>query len=204
MRKRKTGALSNRKFVRALYEHYDGAKKCVCCEDPIQTPNWHHILPVALGGKDIITNMVPVCDACHKAIHNMKPAWYYKFKAGPSGGRPIDRPENCENIFEDYVRCRISKSEAAERLGKSLHFIECKAFIEYKFNHSIAKYKNNIDIYLKCAGRKDVNAIEDGRVVGSILYEDGTTEELYWGKEEPLTGKSRVGIIREKKKLKFW
>ena len=44
-----------------------------CCNCGITTDiQWHHIVPLALGGNDIETNIVPICIKCHALIHNKK------------------------------------------------------------------------------------------------------------------------------------
>ena len=30
---------------------------------------YHHVVPLAFGGRDVITNIVPLCDNCHKMVH---------------------------------------------------------------------------------------------------------------------------------------
>lgn len=44
-------------------------KECCNCksEENIQ---YHHIVPLAAGGCDIISNIVPVCSNCHALIHS--------------------------------------------------------------------------------------------------------------------------------------
>lgn len=197
MNHRENNHLTNRAFRRELEERYDGAKECVCCGEPIDEPIWHHILPVAQGGQDIPSNLVPVCECCHKAIHSMKPSWRYKTRSG--GGRPIEKPDRCYDIFEDYVRCRIAKSEAAYRLKKGIHFMELKIFQNYKKENGIVSYKNNLDIRIAKNGH---NELSYGVPVGSIQYADGTEEIMLWGVEEPITGESFIEILNSPKKIK--
>lgn len=44
-------------------------KLCVNCGAPATCE--HHIVPIALGGNDIPSNKVPLCDKCHGAIHSV-------------------------------------------------------------------------------------------------------------------------------------
>ena len=45
----------------------------VCCncgnKNNIQ---YHHIVPLAIGGQDILTNIAPLCEACHNLVHSKK------------------------------------------------------------------------------------------------------------------------------------
>ena len=70
---------------RDISTHYDRntliRKKgtiCANCNVDVKTNIiYHHIVPIAVGGRDIITNIVPLCENCHKLIHfgrkNTKP-----------------------------------------------------------------------------------------------------------------------------------
>lgn len=182
MSKRENNMLSNKQFVRALYEHYDGAKQCLGCGEPIDKPEWHHIVPVAVGGQDRITNIVPLCHACHSAITFMKPVQEYMREGYEASkeyktiGRKPEIPENSDAILEDYFRCRIPKSVAAERLGKSGHFVESRFYIDYKKSRDIVESRNNIDLRMSIHGR-----IETGENVGYVKYADGRVEKfVFW------------------------
>lgn len=182
--------LANKTFRQELLDRYDGAKKCVCCGEAIDEPIWHHILPCRLGGGDLVTNIVPVCHACHQAIHNMKPNIYYRFKSmGKVGGRKVDYKPEYDDIFEDYVRCRISRSEASARLNKGIHFKENKAFKEFMQRNNILRLKNRLDIILS---KHENEPLKVGTEVGSIEYMDGRIEYLYWGMEEAKSGASEI------------
>ena len=196
---RENNRLASQKFRKVLLQHYGGAKKCVCCGEPISEPIWHHILPVANGGQDIVTNIVPVCEFCHKAIHNMKPAFYYKCKANNSGGRPKKKwVDNAEDIFDDYLHCRISKIEAKERLKVKYNFCDRPEYKEWLFKQNVKSARNNLD-YTMCL----YNCIAIGQNVGYIEYEDGTRIEIPWPiEQEPKSGKSIVPTGKWSKRVK--
>ena len=184
--------LASKAFRQELLDRYDGAKQCVCCGEPIDEPIWHHILPCHLGGGDLVTNIVPVCHACHQAIHQMKPNIYYRFKSwGKVGGRNVDYKPEYDDIFDDYVRCRISRTEASERLNKGIHFKENKAFQEFLQKNGIVAVKNKLDLLMS-----KHNGIEIGQKVGYIEYADGEVEELRWRVgEEPRSGETRIPTV---------
>jgi hypothetical protein len=46
---------------------------------------WHHIFPLACGGRTEVTNLVQVCDSCHASVHLMM--WQIA-----NGGLVVDRP----------------------------------------------------------------------------------------------------------------
>lgn len=44
-------------------------KKCINCGADATCE--HHVVPISLGGNDIPSNKVPLCDSCHALIHNI-------------------------------------------------------------------------------------------------------------------------------------
>lgn len=162
--------------------------KCRYCGST-ENIEWHHATPLFLGGEDTLENMLPVCYFCHKiqtrifmAVANETGSREKK------GGRHAIYPDNYEAILEDYTRCRISKSEAAKRLGKpSIRFNNEKFLAKYMTDNGIVKYRNNLDIYMS---KHDYISV--GHKVGMIEYVDGRTEELFWGVEKPITGESSI------------
>lgn len=162
--------------------------KCVNC-GATEDIEWHHIVPLEIGGYDTLENMAPLCHSCHKAVthHELLLATFGRIH-DKKGGRPSVLPDNYEAILEDYTRCRISKSEAAKRLGKpSVRFNGEMFLVKYMTDNGIAKYKNNLDIYMS---KHDYISV--GHKAGMIEYVDGRTEELFWGVEKPLTGESSI------------
>ena len=56
------------------YEYLKKEKGTVCInclsnDKPIQ---YHHVVPISLGGQDILSNIVPLCEDCHNLIHHAK------------------------------------------------------------------------------------------------------------------------------------
>lgn len=192
MSRRENNVLSNKAFVRALYNHYDGAKKCHICGREIEQPEWHHILAKKLGGPDNMNNIIPLCHACHTAITHMKPVTKYRtHESAKLSGRKAMYPDNYEAILEDYTRCRISKSEAMERLGmKKGKLNDLKFFREFRKKNGIVRQRNNVDVYMSKHDR-----IAVGYKIGEIEYVDGRKEELFWGVEKPLTGESSIPTV---------
>lgn len=50
------------------------ASMCECSDYHSPVPLrfvWHHILPLACGGRSTADNLIQVCDSCHYAIHRM-------------------------------------------------------------------------------------------------------------------------------------
>lgn len=43
---------------------------CNCQKDQKDAIQFHHIIPLAIGGNDYDSNIVPLCDDCHNLIHH--------------------------------------------------------------------------------------------------------------------------------------
>lgn len=57
------------------FESIDGigrATECVIAKEHRPKPLrfvWHHVLPIAAGGKTLGPNLVQLCDSCHYTVH---------------------------------------------------------------------------------------------------------------------------------------
>ena len=71
--KNETPVISRDKRKKSQHYTYSYLKSTVgdkCCScgssDNIE---YHHVVPLSLGGQDVITNIYPVCSSCHSLIH---------------------------------------------------------------------------------------------------------------------------------------
>ena len=145
---------------------------------------WHHVVPLELGGDDCPRNMVPLCTSCHiKITFGKFTERERRAERARGSGNKKREPANCKAVFEDYVRCRIPKSIAADRLDAGNHFPDWYAFKDYLKEYGIEKYYNHLDMILSKNG-----FVESGKEVGRIEYTDGHIEVLFFGLEKPLTG----------------
>lgn len=162
--------------------------RCINCGDD-ENIEFHHVVPLEIGGYDTPSNMVPLCHACHKAVtfHQLTLQTFGREHKKRGGRKRRQWPEETDDVFTDYVRCRISKKECCDRLRVDEKFIGTDRFKQYKEEHGIYKYRNNIDLHLSMR-----YSVQKGEEVGYIKYKDGTYEYFYWGNEEPTTGESDV------------
>ena len=150
---------------------------------------WHHLIALGAGGEDTFNNMIPLCHSCHMRTHMLKPHIMSRVY-GRNGGRPQKWVDDTDKIFQDFVHCRISKTECCERLGRHVSFTDTDRFRDFKRLNKIKTCRNNIDIILS-----KHNGIEVGQTVGYIKYVDGRTEFMKWKESEPLTGASSVATV---------
>lgn len=168
---------TSEKFRNQVTELY-GAK-CVNCGSGDEV-EFHHIVPIALGGRDIPSNVAPLCYTCHKAAHTGRKTGDIIKKNGHTGS---GRKRKCDEVaFEDafnkYIGGRIGKTKFCELIGRkgksfSAHFPQ---FEEAKERHGIKEFRNNIDI----RGTISAKRLEDGDPVGYIEYLDGRMETMLY------------------------
>lgn len=142
--------------------------KCVNCNSDYKV-EYHHIVPLALGGTNRLSNIVPLCYQCHKAAHNGRHMTQYA-KNSKNTGRPNKVSyEDAEPILDLYFSCIIGTAECIERLGysKKTHMQDIPHHGKYKKENSILASKNRIDIIVQ---KNNGEMPEDGREIGYIKY----------------------------------
>lgn len=141
-----------------VYKRFDG--KCCNCKS---TENLviHHAVPISRGGSDEITNLVLICDRCHRAFHYGQNV--VKYRTGlHMGGRP--RGLRDDNVFWDFIHAEITGAEAVEKLG-------------YAKSYKISNNPNFQD-FLKENG---IVKLKRPPYYSEIEFEDGRTEAWHRG-----------------------
>lgn len=143
---------------------------CVNCgsENSIQ---YHHIVPLSLGGTNNITNIVPLCYKCHRLAHgarNLNNICKPKIT-----GRPKAAPvKNYTSILDRYIRCEIGNKRCKQLLGlpAGCHISEYWYVKEYYKKQEIVSVRNQVDL-LKTEKNK-INKETSDRTRGIITYKD--------------------------------
>lgn len=160
-------------FREALKERY-GTKCYICGEEGAE---YHHVVPLWMGGEDTINNFIPLCRwhhmLCHKG-HSMRGA----IKGG-GRKRATAKVGGYKYILDDYIECRIGTQECKRALGISdaTGISDRKWFREYLKEKGIKAHRNNVDILrsrVNRTGKRQTN------VVGWIEYNNGNREEFVW------------------------
>ena len=89
---------------------------CVSC-GAIESIDYHHILPLSLGGDNRYSNIVQMCCLCHDKIHGngvRLTRW-----RGNVGRRKESAPIGYREVLVRYVTGEIGMDEAKEALGLS-------------------------------------------------------------------------------------
>ena len=57
------------KFSKSILKQIKGTVCVNCGKNELDEINYHHIIPLSLGGNDIESNIVPLCSKCHDLLH---------------------------------------------------------------------------------------------------------------------------------------
>ncbi len=165
-------------------------KGSVCCNcGGSENIEYHHIVPISLGGNDIESNIVPLCHRCHKTAHNGRHITHYT-NSSNSGRKPKIPYKDACKIYDMYVNGEIGKLKASELMecGKNVQIIHQRSFRRYKEERGILKVKNNIDVI---GTNSDLT---NGMQCGYILFNDGHVKNMVYKD----TGKNDVEYIKRK------
>lgn len=164
------------KFMELLMKAH--GTKCANCGGN-KDVEYHHIVPLTMGGTNAISNFIPLCYICHKKSHGYK--IHMERIRKKSNGRPSKICSNYDEIFDQYKSGKIGSSEVKKLLGISqkTHFTEHVLYKQYLEKNGIKYIKNNIDIILKKNGY-----LFPGRSVGHIEFVNEDILEIRYSKKD--------------------
>lgn len=150
---------------------------------------YHHIVPLFLGGQDSLDNMVALCHKCHKAAHKGRHVSHYVDFSNSGRKRNIDK-QKAFDVMGAYLEGEIGTRKCKEMLGysetctlKNLVWIK-----EYMKENSIEDFKNTVDV----AAVTSNDGLYEGRIVGFVKYTDGTIRHIFYRD----TGMNDVEYVR--------
>lgn len=166
----------SRKTIPAEWKEILG-HKCANCgsEEDIE---YHHIVPLCVGGTDRITNIVALCHACHAAAHNGRDLTEYRKQRGTQKGK---RPPKCDD--ETAYRALdllaageigIRKCQQLMNLKRSTQPRATSQYAAWCADRGIADIRNHLDSSI-------INAptnVKDGFVIGYIRYLTGEKKNI--------------------------
>ena len=141
--------MPSKALKRKISEHWQN--QCACCHR-IDYLEYHHIIPIAEGGKDDFDNIILLCGRCHAIVHGRS------FDAcRPNCKTSIDY-ESAKPILDRYFNEEIGTRETKEllHLSPKTHLSESALVKRYKREHHIEKFYNHVDLY-NSIGKKTTN-----------------------------------------------
>lgn len=163
----------NRKSFKKILKEELG-HKCANCSSETDI-EYHHIVPLALGGTNRITNIVPLCSECHEIAHGSVKIRQI-CKPIVTGRKRLPLPENYKDILWKYFYGEIGKSECETLLSVNgaSKLNDRPFFREFIQENNIASYENKIDTYKRFpASRKS------GKLLSKVTFIDGTEKVKY-------------------------
>lgn len=116
-----------------------GSVCCNCGKDCGEQIEYHHVIPLERGGKDILSNLAPVCYECHSMIHFN----FERRKPERTGRRrKVYDQELMDSVFTRYVNKELSEIEAKKELGTGCHIKDMIQFKEWAEEHGIDPKQN--------------------------------------------------------------
>lgn len=149
--------------------------KCVNCGSEICI-EYHHIVPLTLGGTNNITNIVPLCYGCHEIVHGIKDIRL--IRRTKKSGRKRIIPDNYEEPIERYLNGDIGRKECEKLLGlnNTTKLTDKMYFRDYLKDRGIVSYKNRVDM-INCKRSKHCD--HTGEILSKITFSDGTEKIRY-------------------------
>lgn len=163
----------NRTSFKEMLRRIKGCRCQVCkSTDNVQ---YHHIVPLFLGGSNDLDNIIPLCSVCHAKAHGGQ---NMRVIASSGGGRKKKKPpKGYKVVLDRYFRCEIGKAECQEILGYTGSKInDVWWYKEYMNELGIVGFRNNIDIML-C--KKNHQEIMPHQELGYVEYARGSREYFY-------------------------
>lgn len=135
---------------------------------------YHHIVPLFLGGRDVQSNIVPLCYKCHKAAHHGRHLSEYRDPRNKGGRKPNVSDEEAFAAFDLFTNGEIGTRKCKEMIGVSekTQIKDRVQFIKYMAQNGIEGVRNNVDIVASNS------VLKEGKIVGKIKYTDGTEKIL--------------------------
>lgn len=113
---------------------------CVNCGSDLDI-EYHHIVPLKLGGSNRLTNIVPLCYVCHKIAHGARNI--RRTCRSDNGGRPRNKiRSDYKQVLDDYLMGFIDRDTCQNKFG----FKGAQKFTDMAFFKDYLKEKTDCKI----------------------------------------------------------
>lgn len=128
------GTYSRKVSHKAKREMILGSVCCNCGKECGKDIEYHHIVPLERGGKDIVSNLAPLCYECHTICH-----FPYERKKPERVGRKRKEydPDLMDSVFGRYVNKELSEKDARAELGTGCRIKDMVQFKEWAKQNGI-------------------------------------------------------------------
>lgn len=150
--------------------------KCGNCGSE-EMVEYHHIVPLVLGGTNNITNLVPLCYKCHKAAHHGRHITSFADHSRSNDGRP----PKCDDETAFKTLDLLADGQIGVRTCKRLMSLSDRT--EPRVTSQYPKWceKRGIEDVRNILDTKIANKcrpIAPGTIIGEVTYSDGTKKNI--------------------------
>ena len=120
---------NTREWFNRNKSYYYNNKEMICINcDSVNDLHLHHIVPLAIGGTNKLSNVVVLCNECHGKIHGVDMVKHRKLQRegierakeqGKYKGRKEVKIDNFEYHYNRYMNREVNKSQLARELNIS-------------------------------------------------------------------------------------
>jgi len=141
-----------------------------------ESVEYHHVVPLKLGGTNRLSNIVPLCHKCHKAAHNGQHITHYADYSNATGRPPKVPDEEAFKAYDLLVDGQIGNKKLKQMLNlrNSTHPNATAQYKRYLAARGIKSIRSNFDVGLTLSCETFV----DGRVIGYVVYESGEKKDI--------------------------
>lgn len=136
---------------------------------------YHHIVPVSLGGTNNIRNIVPLCHKCHMAANRGRHINDYRQYTKKMGRHLIVSDADAFHAYDMLLSGEIGSYTCKKLLkcSESTKITQSKQYKRWREERGIRTMRNNLDVRITNKG-----FAEDGCIIGSVSYIDGRAEAI--------------------------
>lgn len=163
---------TSKEFRSAVIELYGDS--CINCGSK-ENIEFHHVVPIALGGTNTVRNVVPLCHVCHLAAHKGRHINHYVDMKNTGRKTLAENNPDANKYIGWYINGLIGKRKFSELSGYAIGSIHkgLPGIQKYMKDNGILDFKNTIDLV-------GTTRLQEGAAVGYIVYSDGRRENVFY------------------------
>lgn len=147
---------------------------CVNCGSD-ECIEYHHIVPLSLGGTNRLSNIIPLCHRCHCAAHKGRHISHY-IDLSNSGRKPKVPDEEAFAIYDRWVDGQFGSRRCQQLLDLegSTRPSATEQYKRYIDARGIKSIRHNYDFAVTVSP----HSVDEKRMVGKVTYLDGREEPI--------------------------
>ena len=164
---------------------------CANCGSP-EMVEYHHIVPLYVGGTNNPTNIIPLCASCHYLVHHgvrLDKTVLKKMR----GGRPrAIATDEQKKAFEDYLFCRLPGIRVKEILNTNhIDPSRNKWMKEIMDANNVVSFRNHLESSLV----NKVHGVAKGQPVGYWYCKNNPKKRITIFADEDMTAE-QFGLVK--------